>query len=318
MFKIRTLQLSDFERLKIEIKDPSPDFLQVSSPQKFLYTIQSIIPHTLRTSPSIHLAVDGKSFLGFIALCSISKPNNCWQIQKVYVPDEIRNKGIGEELLRYVISVYGGYGIEHFLAEINSDNFPALSLFHQCGFRRYAKVYFYEKEFETETLNFTLLDRDFTFRPQNKNDLPEIEKLELAIIPPDLRPALGRSRDYFRDKKNVIVLVDQTRNLVIGWAQIQEMRIDDYFIELLINPGWSHLYEQFLSTIICDYLAPKSKKLKLTIKAVDYVTELAEILTKSGFVAVTVKELLVRTIWQKVKERKKKMAKLGAPSIAPT
>ncbi len=318
MFKIRTLQLQNFDLLKEEIKDPFfLKMLNASSVQKLLYVTQSFIPHNLRILPSIHVAFEAKSFLGCIALSSISKSNNCWQIQEVYVPDEMRNKGIGEELLRYVLSVYGGYGIEHFLAEVDSSNFPALSLFHQCGFRRYAKVYFYEKEID-ELHEASILDSDHIFRQQTNNDLPEIEKLELSIIPPDLRPALGRSKDYFKDKKNAIVLVDKARNLLIGWAQIQEISQEDYSLELLINPGWNHLYENFLNTIIYDHLTTKGKKIKLIIKVVDYVTELTHIVTKLGFLPTSVKELLVRTIWQKVKERKKKTAKVGAPSIAPT
>ena len=74
----------------------------------------------------------------------------------------------------------------------------------------------------------------------------------------------------------------------------------------------------FLNTIIYDHLTTKGKKIKLIIKVVDYVTELTHIVTKLGFLPTSVKELLVRTIWQKVKERKKKTAKVGAPSIAPT
>ncbi len=163
-----------------------------------------------------------------------------------------------------------------------------------------------------------LPDKDYILRLQNKNDLTELEKIDLATIPPDLRPALGRSKDYFKGKETSLVLIEKSRNLIIGWAQVQKLGENNYFVEMLINPGWNHLYKSFLDTIICDYITVNSNKLKLSIKVIDYITDLAEILTKSGFLPKEVKELLVRTIWQKVKERKKKSAQLGAPSIAPT
>ncbi|MBI2995447.1 MAG: GNAT family N-acetyltransferase [Candidatus Melainabacteria bacterium] len=321
MFKIRSPQPADYEKLKELFKDNSvlkPDFIN-----KLVYSMQDFIPYNFRYLPSIHVAIEEKNILGYIILQSLSKPNNCWQINEVFVQDEVRNKGIGEELLRYVLSLYGGHGVEHFLAEIDSQNFPALSLFHECGFRRYTKVGFYEKEINVkEFSNVPLLDNDFIIQPQTNNDLTELEKLELSSIPPDLRPALGHSKEYFKNKKEALVLIDKKRNLIIGWTHVQKINNNCHCIELLVSPGWNHLYHQFLSVIVCDFIGAKgaycNTPLQLTIKANDYITELCELLNKLGFVRTEVKELLVKTIWQKVKERKSKLANVGAPSIAPT
>ena len=317
MFKIRGPYITDFTKLESLFKE-HPLFIELNK-NKFVYVFQSLIPINLRFMPSIHVAVEGKNILGFIVLKSSSKPSNCWQVEEVFVLDQVRNKGVGEELLRYVLSLYGGEGIEHFLAEVDALNAPALSLFHQCGFRRYAKVCFYEKEINVETLHATpLLDRDFILRPQINNDLNELEKLELSSVPPELRPALGRSKQYFKEKTNSVVVINKSRNITIGWVNIEKQTDENYFIELLAGPGWTHLYEELLNTIICDYIASKTNNIKLTVKAIDYNTELTQILSKSGFLPREIKELLVRTIWQKVKERQKKKAKFGAPSIAPT
>lgn len=314
MFKIKTPGLQELEKLNLKS-------LQATPLNKITCLIQNFIPHNMRTLPSIHIAVEENNILGYIILQSLSKPNNCWQIDEVFVQDEIRNKGIGEELLRYVLSIYGGYGIEHFLAEVDSQNFPALSLFHECGFRRYAKVGFYEKEFDLPVVETcrskSLQDENFAIKIQTTNDLNEIEKLELSSIPPDLRPALGRSKNYFKEKKDAFVLIDKSRNIIVGWANKEKITSDKYLIELLINPGWTYLYEQFLNVIISE-LSSNAKQLKIIVKAIDYLTDLRETLTKSGFLQVEIKELLVRTIWQKAKERKKKSAKVGMPSIAPT
>lgn len=317
MFKIRAPYLADILKLEELFKDNF--HIKKISSNKLGSLAQSLIPHNLRFLPSIHLAVEEKEILGFVILRCISKPNNCWQIEDVHVLDELRNKGVGEELLRYVLSVYGGYGIEHFLAEIDSENFPTLSLFHECGFRRYAKVCLYEKEIDTGIFHESiLLDSDFIIRPQIKNDLAELEKLELSSIPPDLRPALGRSKEYFKEKKNTFVLEDKNRNLVIGWSYIQNVSNDNCLIELILSPGWAHLYEQFLNTIICDFVIIKNNSLKLIVKVNDYHSGLTEVLAKLGFLKSRVKELLVRTIWQKVGERKLKKAAIGLPRAAPT
>lgn len=316
MFKIRSPQINDLQKLEEFFRSkPSLNIVNSTTLNKFSCLAQWIIPHNLRFLPSIHIAVEENNILGFIALRCASRPNNCWQIEEIFVLDEVRNKGIGEELLRYVLSIYGGYGVEHFLAEVDSENYPALSLFHQCAFRRYAKVCFYEKEFETLS-ETPLLDKDFTIRIQTNNDLNDIEKLDLSSIPPDLRPALGRSKEYFKQKKNTFVLVNKSRNLVIGWAQLEKLSDEHYFIEVLASPGWTHLYELFLNTTISHFVN-ETKKFKLTIKVLDYLTELKDILTKSGFLPTNIKELLVRTILQKVKERKEKTAKVTVPSAAP-
>lgn len=324
MFKIRIPNISDLKKLSELFRD-NPVFKQINQTllNKASCILQNLIPCNLRFLPSIHLAVDENNILGYVILRSLSKPNNSWQIDEVFVPDEIRNEGVGEELLRYVLSVYGGHGVEHFLAEIDSQNTPALSLFHQCGFRRYAKVSFYEKEIDAtivETLHATSLlhGKDFILRPQTNNDLTELEKLEISSIPPDLRPALGKSREYFRQKKDSIVVIDKSRGLIIGWGNIQKQPEENYIIELLANPGWTHLYEQFLNTIIGDYIPIQTNRFTLTVKAVDYLTELTEVLKKAGFLPVEIKELLVRTVWQKIKERKAQTSKVGRPSIAPT
>lgn len=320
MFKIRTAQVNDLLSLEQLFKEKQyfKTFLS-NTLNKLAFLFQPLIPYNLRTVPSIHIAIHEKIIIGYIILQCNSIPNNSWQIDEVFVRDEERNKGIGEELVRYVLSIYGSHGIEHFLCEVDSQNFPALSLFQNCGFRRYAKVYSYKKEFHIETIyELSLLDKEFQIRQQTNNDLQEIQKLELSTIPPDLRPALGRPKEYFKEKKNSVVLIDKSRSLVIGWAHFHKIANDEYFLELLISPGWTHLYEHFLNTIICDHLTIEANKFTINVKVIDYITELTDTLTKSSFLASEVKELLVRTIWQKVKERKKKPARVAVPWAAPT
>ena len=321
MFKIRTPNRNDLKRLS-EFFNNNLTFKEINKTpgNKIACMLGNLLPCNLRFLPSVHIAVDGNNILGYIILRRVSKPNNLWQIDEVFVLDEIRNKGVGEELLRYVLSVYGGYGVEHFLAEVDSQNIPALSLFHQCGFRRYAKVSFYQKEVGIKASGgeTALHGKDFILRTQTNNDLAELEKLEVSSIPPDLRPVLGKSKEYFKEKKDSIVVIDRARALIIGWAYIQKQSDESYIIELLANPGWTHLYEQFLNTIICDYIPVQNDKLTLTVKTVDYLTELTEALKKLGFLPVEIHELLVRTIWQKIKERKTQTTQFVKPSIAPT
>lgn len=316
MFKIRAPKINDLRNLEQLFKDDL--FIRNINRKKLFCLVQTLIPIHFRIIPSIHIATEEKNIVGFIVLENNSNTNSSWLIDEVFVLDEMRNKGIGEELLRYVLSVYGGYGVEHFLAEVDSQNFPALSLFHQCGFRRYSKVCFYKKEVELLKIKEEdLLDKDFILRPQLKNDLSELEKMDLSSIPPDLRPALGRSKNYYKNKPNTIVLLDKSRNLIVGWANNERQENSSYLIELLISPGWTHLYQYFLNTIIYS-IETNLAKVEVIVKAIDYITDLTEMLSKNGYLTTEVKELLVRTIWQKAKEKKKKVAKVGAPSIAPT
>lgn len=323
MFKIRSLKPRDFEILKKLFKEKENEkLLQIlhssTAINECLFFLQPIIPYNFRGLPSIHLIIEKNNILGYAIVRCLSKPNNAWQIDEVFVLDEIRNEGLGEELIRYILSLYGGYGIEHFLAEIDSNNHPALTVFHQCGFRRFAKVYFYKKEIDTSEIRTCSLDTEFIIRTVMQSDFPELEKLEVSSIPPDLRQVLGKSKEYFKDKKDSIVIIDKKRNHIIGWSQIQKTKEDSYFIELLASPGWTHLYEEFLNTIISDLTSTQNNKAIIIVKAPDYITEFCDVLKNSGFLPAEVKELLVKTIWQKVKERKRKEAKVGVPSIQPT
>lgn len=315
MFKIRTLHLNDFK--KLEQVSAEKQWLEIFFRNKLVSLLQPFIPYSLRFIPSIHLAVEEENILGFTSLQCSSKTNNCWEIKNVYVQDDVRNEGVGEELVKYALSVYGSYGIEYFFAEVESVNSAALSLFHRCGFRRYAKVYLYEKEFETSNISSVLLDTDFNIKPQTNNLLTDLEKLEISCIPSDLRPALGRSKHYFKDKKDCYVLIDKSRNLIVGWFQLIRQSNEHYFIELLLSPGWDHLYEQLLNTIISDCINLEGHKIILTVKVTDYNTILTQTLSKLGFLSIDVKELLVRTVWQKVKEKRSKVAKVSFPSTAP-
>lgn len=314
MFKIRAPLPNDFKVLEEIFNQNNQAYLLKIN--KLIYFLQNFIPPNFRGFPSIHILIEKNFIAGFIILMCASKANNSWEIKNLFVRDEFRNKGIGEELLRYVLSVYGSHGIEHFLAEVDSENFPALSLFHQCGFRRCAKIVFYEKEINNS--DFQLSSDELYVRIQTNKDLSEIEKLELSGIPPDLRPALAKSKDFFKDKKDAIVLLDKSRNLLIGWSQIKQVSEDCYLLEPLLLPGWTHLYESFIKIIISDFIPNKSNKIKLLIKCTDYHTEFQEYLCKSGFIQREIKELLVRTIWQRIKEKKKKEAKVGVPYTAPT
>lgn len=319
MFKIRTLQPNDLAKIKILCNNS--EITNSLENKSFFYFLQPIIPHSLRNFPSVHIAVEEKNILGFVILKCASKPNNSWQIDHVFVPDELRNEGIGEELIKYVLSVYGSYGIEHFLAEVDPKNSAATLLFHACGFRKYAKVYYYKKDIDTTSKigeNITLFDKDFVIRPQVISDLSELEKLELSSIPPDLRHALGRSKGYFKEKRDSHLLIHKPRNITIGWFNIEKFSSDHFSVELLISPGWTHLYEQLLNTIIYDCIANTAKKIILTVKVVDYLTDLTNALNKLGFLSTDVRELLVRTVWQRTKEKKKKIAQIGFPSTAPT
>ena len=319
MIKIRTLNINDISRLR-ELCDDNEALNKIEK-SKIECLFQPVIPHNFRTFPSLHLAIEEKNILGFVILKCASKPNNTWQIEHVFVRDELRNEGVGEELIRYVISLYGGYGVEHFLAEVNPLNSAATSLFHTCGFRKCAKVSFYSKEINTASEteeNILSFDKDFVIRPQALSDVSHLEKLELSSIPPDLRFALGRSKEFFKGKKNSYVLIHKPRNMIIGWFNIDQLADDHFASELLISPGWTHLYEQLLNTVMYDYLANTGVNVKLTIKVTDYLTELNEILRKLNFLPADVRELLIRIIWQKVKEKKKKLTRGVIPSAAPT
>lgn len=316
MLKIRTLQISDFDRFQ-ELINQFPDLKKLTNHKAFAL-LQFYIPHNLRILPSIHIATDQKNILGFIILESLSKANNAWEIKQIFIQDEQRNQDLGEELLKYVLSVYGSYGIEFFLGEVNSQNYNAISLFHKCGFRRYAKVCMYSKEI-TEVLNndASALTDDFTLRAQDKNDLNDIVKLDLSCIPPDLRPAIGRSKHYFQAKKNAFVIIDNSRNLIVGWFNIEESEKNIFSLELLISPGWTYLYGDTINTVISSCRENNNHSFLLSIRAIDYNTELTELLSKSGFLASEVKELLVRTIWQKTKVKQKELAKIIFPSTQP-
>ncbi|MBO4355483.1 MAG: ribosomal protein S18-alanine N-acetyltransferase [Clostridia bacterium] len=80
--------------------------------------------------------LDGK-VVGF-AVAMIMKPEV--EIADLAVLKEYRNRGIGRELMKEIISFAGGIGCTDFFLEVRASNSPAKSVYSSLGFKEYAKI----------------------------------------------------------------------------------------------------------------------------------------------------------------------------------
>ena len=91
-------------------------------------------------SKLIGVFVENK-LVGFInTVCVVDE----LEINNVAVLKEYRRNHLGEEMIRYVLSVYSD--VDRVLLEVRESNIPALKLYEKLGFVKYGKRKNYYKE----------------------------------------------------------------------------------------------------------------------------------------------------------------------------
>jgi N-acetylglutamate synthase-like GNAT family acetyltransferase len=285
---------------------------------------QHWLPCHFHVTPSLYVAREEGTVLGFISLHNSGKSKSCWRIDNLVVHPQHRGRGIAQELLRYVFAQFGSQGVSHFIAEVAGDNDAALSLFAAGGFCRSAQVTYYRLIPDSGT---ALVDNNSAdIKPATTLHKQLLFQLFQDSLPPNLRMVLDLVAEDFRIKelpqfttveiaKNrlmrrriwYLVCEDTDRHTLTAAAKITAQPGLGYRVDLAIHPGWQHLTSTIVNGTI-NALVESKPQMPIWMRVYDFQTDVHGILKERGFERMGDFFLLSREHWQRAKYPKKRKA----------
>jgi len=278
---------------------------------------QHWLPCRWHFSSSVYVAKEDGVVLALISLANTGTSKACWRITHLVVHPHHRGRGIAQELLRYVFALFGSQGVSHFVAEISNDNSAALSLLGSCGFRRAARLTYYQLLSDSELPPDN--DESLTFRLATPLDAPRLHQLHQDTLPPDLRlvfncqcadyrvreiPVESSDKIFRRLLKNKIwywVTEDKERKVLTAAIKVTAHREGDYHLEFAVHPGWSHQANDTVAFAL-NLANRSSMKGMLLAKAYDYQPSVGKVLAAAKMRKEGEFFLMAREHWLRAKK----------------
>ncbi len=294
---------------------------------------QHWLPCQFHLSPSIYVAREEATIVGFISLHNTGKAKCCWRIDHLIVHPEHRGRGIAQELLRYVFAQFGSQGVNHFLAEVSVQNDAALSLFASCGFCRSSRVTYFQLDAGKRESAFLPAEEEFLIAtPSHKHMLYQLHQ---DALPADLRLVLSQTADDFavteplpytsveRSKERLMrkrvwywVSEDHDRRVLTCAVRVTATREFGYRLDFAVHPGWRHLGADAVNFAV-NSLLTGSPKGPVWARVYDFQKDVEEALRARSFEKTGEYFVLSREHWQRARRPKKRKADatVAIPSI---
>lgn len=344
--KIEPLLAADIAQIQTLLKSKADtDILSQLSTGNLLVKgglgfLQHLLPQKFHFTSSIYVAKENGLILGMILVKALGKSKECWQIEHLITHPKHRGRGIAQELLHYVLALYGSQGAGQFIAEVPVDAQSVLSLFNSAGFCSCTKVIYFEGRIEPrKTLSKTF---NYGFRAANTSDRRALFILNQEILPPDIRnifsfceadfdifevPIAGV--ENFRQKvaKNrswFYVLADPDRNILIACAKMSQIRDGEFQMEFAVHPGHSSIAPDLSSELVNFALHTVSQMnmpVFVSVRIFEFQNSIHEALksttlTRSRTYCLLVKEQWIRAKYPKRLKTDKPLNINGLPNPA--
>lgn len=285
---------------------------------------QHWLPCQFHVTPSVYVAREENTIVGFISLHNTGKAKCCWRVDHLIVHPEHRGRGIAQELLRYVFALFGSQGVNHFLAEVSIHNDAALSLFASCGFCRSAKVSYFQLEPDCRKPSPEPPDDEFRIATPSQKHM--LFQLHQDVLPADLRLVLSQTADDFavseplpytsveKSKERLMrkrvwywVSEDHDRHVLTSAVRVTAEKEFGYRLDFAVHPGWRHLSADLVNFAVNSLLsgAPKAP---VWARVYDFQSEIQEALRQANFQATGEYFLLAREHWLRAKRPGKRKA----------
>ena len=285
---------------------------------------QHWLPCGWHIAPSVYVAKESGVVLGLISLEHTGSSKSCFRVDHLVVHPQHRGRGIGQELLRFALSVFGSQGINHFVSEISDLNSRGLALFTTTGFRRLAKVTYYQVPLDHP--NERLPDELFEsasekYRLAEPGDAQGIFALSQEVMPSEVRRIFDfvtgdfeapevrgdnlskLTRSLIRKKVWYWLSEDKERGVIPCAAKVIAHREGDYHLEFLVNPGWSHMTRELVEFVLA-FMQKAEMKGMVVIKSYDYQKELGVQLEELGLEREGSFTLLAREHWSRARRKR--------------
>lgn len=274
--------------------------------------LHSFLPNGKKSITENFAAIEDKEVLSTISLKPQNRKNARWHINRLgfgKCSDETIAK-----LINYVVSKYGGEGVETFITFINDRKPELRELFIRgCNFRGGAHLNLWQgscKNMHISNFNAKL------FSDYKKEYAPLISQLHNQMIFPQYRQSLSIApqdfKNRFKDAVASKVLYCESSNSIEGYFLVFK-RQDKLYVELLLSEAYDKYYPEILkycSEYINDNAYILVKKFHTSSK------KLEETLESYNFVESASYAVLIKDYWAEIKQPKTSHIAVGAHNPA--
>jgi ribosomal protein S18 acetylase RimI-like enzyme len=319
MIKIRALRPGDLKQVLSLLNRYSDQESEYSVLQKLqqlyipMHTISRIMPLNLRFLPAIFVAVSRDKVLGLIWLSRDGEQSRRWKIDQLILDPEHFSYDVGTQLVNYVINRFGGDGVQTFLAYVDQHYNTGLGLLKSCGFRRVTRQHYFSHQ-NPSTLKLEPISLN-GLRESTNADCGMLKTLFNDGLPPEARVCLEKSwRDFYRPVPKVVsdkmkgvffkrwVVEDVARDTLVAAIDISTADYKDFYLSLLVNPGWEHAYQDVLTYAIQQILLITGNG-RLYLDCFEFNKQGLEVLEKLGFHRNAIAEVLVKDYWIPIEDK---------------
>lgn len=277
-----------------------------------LHRVSQLLPLNWQFLPAIFVAVSHNKVLGLIWLSKDGAQSRRWKIDHLILDPESCSYDVGAQLVNYVINRFGGDGVQTFLAYVDQYYNTGLALLKSCGFRRCGRQHAFMHNQPAQLKNGSTLEG---LREYASSDSKALCALYNSTLPPEARLSLEKHwRDFqrpfpthFSDKlKGVFikrwVVQDMARDHLVAAIEISTADYKDFYVNLIVHPGWETLYPDALSYAIGQILLITTNARVFT-DCFEFHKLTLETLESLGFQRTSIAEVLVKDYWIPIEDK---------------
>lgn len=278
-----------------------------------LHRISQLLPLEWQFLPAIFVATSRNKVLGLIWLSRDGAQSRRWKIDHVILDPESCSYDVGAQLVNFVINRFGGEGVQTFLAYVDQYYNTGLALLKSCGFRRcgrlHAFVHHNPNQMKLEPINLEGL------RESTCEDARSLSVLYNESLPTETRISLEKHpRDFNRTVPKVFwdklrglffkrwVIEDVARDHLVAAIELSTHNYQDFYISLIVHPGWDHLYRDALTYVTQQILLTTSSA-QIFIECFEFHKHGIETLEELGFQRTSIAEILVKDYWIPIEDK---------------
>jgi ribosomal protein S18 acetylase RimI-like enzyme len=319
MIKIRALRPSELKQVLSLLNRYSDRESEYSVLQKMqqlyipMHRVSQLLPLNLQFLPAIFVAASANKVLGLIWLSRDGQHSRRWKIDHLILDPDSFSYDVGTQLVNYVINRYGGEGVQTFLAYVDQYYNTGLGLLKSCGFRRCGRLHYFSHP-NPNTLKLEPISLE-GLREGNDTDCGKIATLYNDALPPEARVCLAKSwQDYYRpitqrtsEKMKGIffkrwVVQDMARDCLTVVIEVSTADYQDFYLNLIINPGWEQAYQDALTYAIQQVLLITGTG-TVHLDCYEFNKTGLDVLEKRGFHRNGIAEVLVKDYWIPIEDK---------------
>jgi len=314
MIKIRALRPGDLrqalaflEHTRTQAATDPELYQRVQQLSVSLQQISQCLSIAWQFLPVIYIAVSPHKILGLIFLRKDTHDGRRWKIEHLILDPAVSTYDVGTQLVQYVINRYGGEGVQTFIAQVDHQDETALGLLKACGFRRCLRMHsFVNNAPKQDGASSRRLD---AVRPASGKDARALCDAYHASLPPEARLSLEKSpADFTRSfwqslgdhAKGLFfkrwVVEEVARDQLTAYLEMATRNYQDYYLNVVVHPGWSHLLSPCLDFAI-QQISGVTGNARIMMESPDFPRENTTIYREHGFECAATEEILVKDYW---------------------